>query len=78
VTVTPARLEVLNRCTTGKGLIPLGPDWFAIYWLRENGYVVRTSTRPDRYSPTARGSNLLKHLEGSNLLTAGVSNHPDT
>lgn len=60
MTITPARLEVLQRCAIGEGLRPIGPDWFAIYWLREHGYVVKTFHRAvTRYAPTPDGSALL-------------------
>lgn len=58
--MTPARLKVLHRCAIGKGHSPLGPDWYAIYWLRDQGYVFRTMHGRERWVPTPRGAKLLK------------------
>lgn len=60
--LTPARLDVLKRACAAEVLTPLGPDWYALYWLEDHGLVEKVYRRHTldragitRFVPTAKG-----------------------
>lgn len=59
--LTPARLDVLRQCARLGGLKPLGPDWYAVYWLEAERLVARFDHGDGRrYTSTVAGDKAIR------------------
>lgn len=66
--LTEARREVLSRCVAPSGLRPVWHDWYAVYWLKLQGYVT-DDAKPRKhrhYRITEAGRHALQSEGGSN------------